>query len=438
MSAPISEVVSVVITRDTASITREGFGTALIAAHHTYNLDRVRTYSELAELTADGFAVTHPAYLAAQSLLSQSPRVEKFKVGRRALPTTQKTNFIPTDITVGKVYTITFKRANGTTATATYTVAAADTVALIVAGLLAAIAALSPVLGATTTNLTTSFDVTATLGTLLDVSTESPLTVKNVTVDPGIATDLAAINLEDNDWYALILDSNSHAEVVAAAAWVQANDKTLGADTIDSATGTVVATDVMSAIQAATYDRTFVVRAANLLSYAGAAALGKELPTDPGTSALAYKTLAGVTVPRLNTTERTYIEAKKGSHISTIAGLNVLRYGTTGSGERYDIIRLIDALKARIQEDVFQMLVSNPKLPYTDLSVDAVKGTILAAIKNFQPSGIALDPAPTVTAPLVSAISSVDRGNRLLPDVKFTATLAGAIEKINISGRVSV
>jgi hypothetical protein len=46
-------------------------------------------------------------------------------------------------------------------------------------------------------------------------------------------------------------------------------------------------------------------------------------------------------------------------------------------------------------------------------------------------------PAPVVTVPDVVDVSVTDKEDRILRDVKFTGTLAGAIHKVIISGVVS-
>lgn len=435
MSAPISEVVNVSVSIQNAGVTRQGFGTALIAAYHTLFADRVRTYSQLSEMIADGFTVNHPAYKAAAKLIGQNPRVRNFKIGKRVLPPTQKHRFTPTDTTVGRVYSITFTSPAGVVSTATYTVQNADTLTLITTGLVAAVNALA--IAVTVTNNTTNFDVQAnTAGALWDIDVnDSPLTVKNSTTDPGIATDLAAIALADNDWYGLALDSNGALEVAAAAAWVESNEKIAAFDTIDSDTGTSSTSDIMSTVKTASYKRSLVIRAKNALSYAGAAALGVNFPTDPGKATLAYKTLSGVSVPNLNTTERGYIKGKNGNFLTTMGGVNVLLFGKCGSGY-FDDQRMIDCLTARLRENLFALLVNNPKLPFSDASIDLVKGEVLATISRFQPYAILTTPAPTVTFPKASEVSAVDKGNRLLPDGEFTATIAGAIHEIEITGKL--
>ena len=50
--------------------------------------------------------------------------------------------------------------------------------------------------------------------------------------------------------------------------------------------------------------------------------------------------------------------------------------------------------------------------------------------------GINGDEDKTVNAPLASDVDSNDRASRLLPDITFSATLAGAIHKTVIRGTV--
>jgi hypothetical protein len=47
-------------------------------------------------------------------------------------------------------------------------------------------------------------------------------------------------------------------------------------------------------------------------------------------------------------------------------------------------------------------------------------------------------PLYTVTVPSRASISAEDRAARNLPGIPFTATLSGAVEKVEISGVVTV
>jgi hypothetical protein len=184
----IEEVVYINITANTQTVAEEGFGVPLAAIYHTNYLDLVREYGSLTAAVSDGFAVGSPAWRLLSKFFNQSPRVEKVKVGRRTHAPTQKFRLTPLSVTEGLVYSLKITRPDGTTATATYTVQASDTVALIIDGLLVAFNALSPAIQMIDVDNTTSFDLTADVaGALFDIEVSNELGVENTTADPGIA-----------------------------------------------------------------------------------------------------------------------------------------------------------------------------------------------------------------------------------------------------------
>lgn len=436
--APISEVVNVNVKVQAATITRAGFGTPLIAGYHTHGGGpRVATFTSIADMLTYGFAATDVLVRAAGILLAQSPKIPSFKVGKCLLPATQKVNFTPTDTTVGTVYSIKFTKPDGTTATATYPVAPSDTLTLITTGLQAAVAALS--LATSQTNHATNFDVTATAaGTYFDMGITGPLSVHDITVDPGIATDLAAINLEDPNWYGLGLDVNGEAMVAAAATWVLANGKWAEFDTIDTACGTSSTSDIGSTLQTATNTRCGLNFGANLLHYTGIGAMGVHFSTSPGRATLNLKKVAGVAVPFTNATQRGYFKAKRINFLVTFQGLNVYLWGTFASGYA-DNQRFLDALTAGMGEDLFAYLANNDKIPFTDLGGDGVRSTISATLAGFTPFAIDDKKPIVVSVPPVDTISSIDKGNRLLSGTTFSAQLTGAIHEIkSVDGTISV
>ncbi len=119
-------------------------------------------------------------------------------------------------------------------------------------------------------------------------------------------------------------------------------------------------------------------------------------------------------------------------------------HGTSASGEFLDITQGIDWLRAEIQTRVFGRLVNLPKVPFTDLGIDIVLSEIEGALKTgvnvgFLDPGDGIDiPAPAATAPKVADISSTDRANRHLPEVKFSARMQGAVHDLDINGTLTV
>ena len=293
---------------------------------------------------------------------------------------------------------------------------------------------------------TTYVSVTANAaGVLFDYADWSNgLTFEDVTPNPGsggIAADLVDIRAEDDDWYGLLLDSNSKPQVVAAAAAVESMIKLFGYTTSDTvAYDANVTSDVFSTLKASNYARSFgLLSSKRLLSWGAAAWMGNRFPFDPGSDTWAFKTLRGVVTDVLSSGKVTAVLNKRGNVYTAVAGLSVTQFGKSASGEWVDTTRFVDWLRSELQIRLFALLVNNQKIPYTDLGVDLVKSVINAVLKDgVRAGGLAADPAPEVTAPVVADVDSITKGDRILPDVKFSATLAGAIHSLVIDGTLSV
>lgn len=437
----LDDIVSVSITAETATPSAEGFGTPLIAAYHTLwgttTGERVRSYSTLGAMVADGFATDTPAYKIAAVLFAQSPRVPRVKVGRRANAHTQTVRITPAAPAVGEVYSV---EVDGELAS--YTADATPTLAEVCTGLAAAINALASAAAASGAS-GTYVDVTRAAGLTSAIApvTRHNLAVADLTADPGIAADLAAINLYDSDWYGLLLGYNSEAITNAAAAWAEANGKLLGAQSADTECyNPASTTDVAADLKAANYARTtpwFHPGIATPASYLAAGMFGDRLPDDPGSDTWVFKTPAGVSSYTLTDTQKAALHAKNMGTFTVIAGLAVSEGGKVAAGEWIDVVRFVDWLKARMRERLFGLLVRARKLPYTDAGIDVVVGEVRAQLNEGVRVGGLDGAAPiVVTAPTAAEVSANDRNARHLPAVAFSARLAGAIHSLTISGTV--
>ncbi len=251
---------------------------------------------------------------------------------------------------------------------------------------------------------------------------------------------LTAMLEDSNEWYGFGIGSTTLADLEEAADWSEANKKLMGISDDDSniISGTG---DIAEYINTNNYDRSFVIYhpaadGSTSDPFANFAWLGKIFPNDPGSANWAHKTLAGVTAYQLTSTERGVIEGKKGNYFSTVAGIDVTLYGWVGSGEYIDIIRGVDWSEARIQELIYQVLINNIKVPFTDDGIQAVDSQLKAALQEGIDVGLYASYETTV--PLAADVSATDKGNRLLPDVEFVAILAGAINKVQVNGIVSL
>jgi hypothetical protein len=434
---PLEDIVNLSITAETTTPTKPGFGVPLILANGVPAgfTSRTQAYASTKEMTDAGFAVTHPAYKAAQAIFSQNPRPKKIKIGRRALAPTQAFTLKCLSAVEGAVYKITFA---GTPIT--YTVGASATTTTVAAAielLLEAVDGANSEFSASSDTITFTNGVA---GTYEDVSGLSDNFVfTNTTTDPGLATDLAAIFAEDPDWYGLTAIAPSKAECQAIAAWAEANGKLAILNTLDGGVlDNTVTTDVASVLKASAYARSGVLFSGQLLSHSAAAWFGEGFPWPPGSSTWKFKTLAGIPADNLSAGKQANAKAKNCNTYVPVEGVNITQEGVTASGEFIDVTHGLDWLRAEIKFRVFSKFVNERKTPYTDAGVTSVLSVIDGALKDaVRATILAADPAPVSSAPKVSEIDPTVRATRLLPDISLSGRLAGAVHASDITGTVS-
>ena len=263
------------------------------------------------------------------------------------------------------------------------------------------------------------FTLTMAAGFLLDVETDPVhLKFQDTSADPGIATDLAAIFAADSNWYGLLLDCQSPAEITAAAAWAESNGKLFGWNSSDSdCSNGSSTTDIMYTEKGLSHARSFGIFAqTQLLSYSAAAWMGRLFPTDAGSENWAFKTLANVPVDVLTDTQIHAVENKNGSVYTTLMGLDLTQFGKQPGGEWIDITRGTDALTNDLQVAIVGLQANSLKVPFTDAGVDMYRSAIMGVLMSYVASGfLASTPAPYVSLPKVAAVSSANKAARSLP-----------------------
>lgn len=440
----LSDHVSLTITQDSVGVARAGFGVPLLLAASTEVqawTERVRTYNSLADVAADFPSTTGPEYRWAQAVFSQSPHPEKVKIAKSTLPPTLKYTLTPV-VTNSRVYKIYLKGDGATDTTCTYTADSSATAAEIVAGLTALV------------NAVTGKNFTATGTTTLIITGDAAgewfsVEVDDVTawtttapdhVDPGVATDLAAIAIDDDDWYALSTVFNSKAYVGAAAAWIETQRKIYVFDTNDVSCISVAvgsADDVLEDLFDLGYARTMGAYHPDPSIMMAPAWLGAVLPHEPGSVTFKFKTLSGVDAVALTATHRTNLIARKGNSYQTNGGVNITWEGTGADGDFLDVQRDLDWLDDDMRAAVFGALAGATKIPFTNAGIAVIESEVRGSLDRAVARGI-IDADYTVSVPDVDDVSTADKQARNLPDVRWSATLAGAIHKVTISGVVSV
>lgn len=434
---PASDIINIIISLQAAQALAAGFGIPLIASCHTHNTDRIRFYSSTDGLVSDSFGVTEPEYTMVSSMLAQNPAPTSIAIGRRTLIPTMRWAVTPVAIN-NATYIL---KANGTVVS--YTADGTATLTEIIAGLKTGIDALS--LAVTVSDQTTYMRIVAnTPGAYFtfEVVDTSRLGILQDNTDAGVATDLAAIKLEDSSWYCILTPYKSFAENQAIATWTEANKKFFIAESQDSTIITTTssgATDIAATLHGQSLARTAVMYHQGDGSNAAAAWAGKVLPLSPGSETWKFKTLAGVTPTKLTDTHLTNLRAKFCNFYYTVVpGLSITAEGWVASSEWIDTTRGEDAFNADAGVRIINALAVAKKVPYEDEGAVIIEGELRASLQAFEDVGFfRRNPKYTVTAPKVADQSSTNRQQRYFPNLNFTAQLAGAIHKVGVNGTVT-
>ena len=111
-TVPVSDYVSLNLSIASAGLQVPELSMPMLMGYHTHYVDRVREYSSLAGLVADGFSATGPIYRMAQALLAQPIAPSNFKVGRRANAPVHAVELTPLTDVVGNNIQITITSCN--------------------------------------------------------------------------------------------------------------------------------------------------------------------------------------------------------------------------------------------------------------------------------------------------------------------------------------
>jgi len=432
----IADTVTVTISVQDVLPAIANFGTPLILAYHT-NFVGVREYeaspSGLTALVADGFTIGHAAYKKAAAIVAQNPHTDKFKVANRAAANAQTITLTPKWFTTGKP--VSFDITVGAITThVSYTPLVTDTtIDLVATGLQTAVGTIA---GVTDSDTTGEVTLVATVPEVrMYLSNVVGLDIADTSADAGIAADLAVAAAADNDWFGLLIDSNSPAEIAAAGAWALSNERLFGALSPNAAEF-VSATGVAHTMKLTTNTNSYVIATRDMNGCAEAGLMGRQLSRTPGATTWAHKQIAGAIADGLTATEFTNARAN-GAIVYVNDGAVHTYDGWACSGRYLDVTQGIAWLRARIREAVLIVLVNAEKLGFTNADAATIDAAVAGVLSQGESNKL-LMPGWSVTRPDVAAVSAANKLGRIFPDIKFKAVLQGAIQKVIIDGTLTV
>jgi hypothetical protein len=190
--------------------------------------------------------------------------------------------------------------------------------------------------------------------------------------------------------------------------------------------------DVILIAESTASDRLAVYGNADLLTpgaYGGGIA-GMGFKYDEGSLTWGNQVITGVVPSGYTLAEETELLDANANYITEEKGFIMTQMGRTTSGSNIDITRSKDYLKNRLEETLTAVLVNNKKIPFTTQGIAMISGAMDQVGNAAVASGMLVS-FLSIT-PKVSDVPTEDKANRVLRGVKFIATLAGAIETIEV------
>lgn len=443
----ISDIISVSISIADATPKAPQFNLPLILAKAPYGAGG-RLYTTdpagLSQMVTDGFPLYSRAYMLVSRLAAQSGGVGSAVVYARTTQFTQALEMVPTNFTQGYVYSFNITY-HGITSTISHTVGAASNANLVIDAIEILIdASLAGLAGITTT----PDNVTATkltlvpnvAGDFIHIDGHSTfLQFKEVGVDGSIAAQLAVAQADQAfNWYGLLIDSFAEAEIDLAAAFAESNEKIFLGQSADAGillSGVTI--DVASDLFGSAFTRSAVGFTRYMSSDWVAGIMGRELAKTPGSSSWHMKQSAGSTADVLTTTEQNSALAKRAFLYVSDRGQAHTLNGFSASGRFFDITHGTDFLKSDIETAVYQLMLNQEKIPFNATGLAQVEGALRGRLVAAVGAGLIQD-GFSITMPSLTGYSTVDKGNRLLRTVRFSATLTGAIHKVTVAGTLTI
>jgi len=166
-----------------------------------------------------------------------------------------------------------------------------------------------------------------------------------------------------------------------------------------------------------------------------------------GSETWANNRLAAVYPSNLSSTLMNTFKTNSSNYFIKVAGRNITMNGQVRANEWIDTIRGRDWLQNDMQLRIFNLLIMNPKIPYTNAGIAMVQNAMVASLKAARQRGIvaedeydddgALVPGFTTSVPNSASITATQKASRVLVDCKFSARLAGAIHVIRVDGSLT-
>lgn len=248
-----------------------------------------------------------------------------------------------------------------------------------------------------------------------------------------------AVELDNETWYELIVDTQVIAEQEELSDWVSARRKILGLSSADATAISTDTTDIGAILSTKSAGRTFGVYLPTAATeFPEAAWTGSQLAYTPGSNDWDFKRAVGVTVSKLSETSKTNLRNKNWNFYTSKGGVAVFQDGNMFDSTPIDQVIGEDWLYARLQEGIYFRIINMLKIPMDNAGLAIVEAEIRAVLALAEANKL-IDAGWTVSVPDVLDIPVTMRAQRTAGNFVFRARLRGSIRKIDaIQGYLSV
>lgn len=435
----IDLILDLKISRQVGGITTAGLNIACLLATtvalSSFGAGITKLYSDASSVAKD-FGSSSAVAKAATAYFAQNPASSKLRVATRgtAVAPVHEILFTGPLVTGNKVNGY----VNGYELSETeFDTSSSETLSDI-AGKIALINGIaSAVVGTNKITVTASANYSLDLtGFVVTEGTSRPDVSIDITTEGySIVDDINNAIADKNDWYALLSVSTNQGDIISAARRLNSEIK-IGTFLSDSsAIKTTSTTDIASICKNAGFSRSSITYHQSRNEFLDSAWTSQQLAENPGQSVWALKTLEGITVSPLNSSEIANIQDKNCNVYVEVGGSGTTSKGVMMNGVPIEVTRDIDYVQLKIQEDFVSFFKKTKKVPYTQAGVDKTISVLDFVLKRMVNQGILA--TYTITKPKLTDISTNDKANNILPDVYFEAVLAGSLKKVIIRGVVT-
>lgn len=259
--------------------------------------------------------------------------------------------------------------------------------------------------------------------------------------DTAYADALTTLRTTDDAWYTVNIDSHDLSDLNAVGTWANSNKKFF-----------IGCVDDVDAGVDRNADREAYLVHDQPTDYPDCAWVGQNISKQPGSFTWKWKRLNGQEAAAYTSTQLNTIRTNHTQALQEQADAIFVNEGICTSGEYIDVIMGQDWVEDQLNIALLDLFIKNEKISLDDTGIAQVEGKVREVLKRAGDYGIIARAESDadlllsddkkfmyqVTVPLRADISSVDRANRTLPDVKFVYYLAGAIHKTTVTGLITV